>query len=83
MTENIPPNFGWRYILWAIWSNAITILMIAQTIFATITLDPTLVSHDAAHWILIGNAITAAVLAQIKRNNPPIPAPPAGAKTGG
>ena len=81
--ENIPANFGVKYILWAIWSNAITILMIAQTIFTTITLDPTLVSHNAAHWILICNAIAAAVLAQIKRNNPPTPLPPAGAKTGG
>ena len=83
MTENMPPNFGFRYIAWAIWSNAITIVSSLTAIFTAITLDPTLVSHTAFHWIVIGVMAGNVILAQIKRNNPPTPPPPVGAKTGG
>jgi hypothetical protein len=67
----IPRDFGWRYILWWIWSNAITVLMIVQAAFATLTLDPTLIPHNVFHWLLVTNAVLCAILAQIKRNNPP------------
>jgi hypothetical protein len=66
----MPANFGWRYVLWFTWSHAITVLMVLQAIFATLTLDPTLVSHDVFHWLLITNAVLCAVLAQVKRDNP-------------
>jgi hypothetical protein len=81
MNDPVPSDFGWRYVLWTIWSGwvylwrwvwsqAITILMIVQATFTAITLDPTLVSHDATHWILLGNAVLCAILAQIKRTHP-------------
>jgi len=74
----MPPNFGWRYILWFIWCNAITGLMLVQVVVTTVTLDPTLVSHDTFHYLLIANAVICAVIAQIKRNNPPSPPPTKG-----
>jgi hypothetical protein len=85
----IPPNFGWRYILWVAWwnfyrgsglvitfawRNAITILSITSAIFAAITLDPTIVDHDTFHYILIAQMVLTAILAQIKRSPyPPLP----------
>lgn len=87
---DIPPNFGFRYILWAAWwnfyrgtgfvltfawRNAITILSILSAIFAAITLDPTVVAHDVFHYILIGQMVLTAILAQIKRS-PSAPLPP-------
>ena len=69
--DPVPPYFGLRYILWFIWSNLITGLMILQGVFAAITLDPTLVPHDMFHYLLVINAVLCAVLAQVKRNNPP------------
>ena len=64
----IPANFGIKYIAWVIWANAVTVLMLMQGVFAALTLDPTLVSHDTFHWLLIANAVLCAILAQIKRN---------------
>jgi len=85
----IPTNFGLRYILWVawwnfyrgtgitlsfIWAHAITILSIISAIFAAITLDPTVVDHDVFHYILIGQMVLTAILAQINRRpSPPIP----------
>src|SRR5271169_4460209 len=70
MKKGAPSYFGWRYIWWIIWSKAITILMIVQAAFTTLTLDPTLVPHNVFHWLLIANAMMVAVLAQIKREVP-------------
>jgi hypothetical protein len=67
----IPSNFGVRYVMWFLWCNAITALMITQAAFATLTLDPTLIPHNLTHWMLVGNAVLCAALAQIKRNTPP------------
>ena len=53
-----------------IWSKAITILMIVQAAFTTLTLDPTLVPHNVFHWLLIINAVLVAILAQIRRDMP-------------
>lgn len=74
--EPMPRDFGWRYILWALWSNAITALSILQGSFAAVLLavdDPSnpALSHNAVRWIVLGNAVLTGVLAQIKRNNPP------------
>lgn len=81
-TPPVPSNFGWRYILWVswwnfckgskvfwkfVWANAITVLSIISAIFAAITLDPTVVAHNTFHYILIGQMVLTAVLAQIKR----------------
>lgn len=85
-TPPVPPNFGWRYIVWVswwnfckgfgvslrfIWSHAITILSVMSAIFAAITLDPTIVDHNTFHYILIGQMVLTAVLAQIHRGPPP------------
>jgi hypothetical protein len=86
----IPTNFGFRYVLWVawwnlyrgtgltltfIWANAITILSIVSAIFAAMTLDPTIVDHETFHYILIGQMVLTAILAQIKRQPSPPPPP--------
>jgi hypothetical protein len=78
----IPKDFGFRYIAWYAWANAITILMILQAIFAALLLiadnpaDPEhpltgpLIPHTVSRGIILANAILCAVLAQIKRSPP-------------
>jgi hypothetical protein len=34
----VPTYFGWRYILWVLWSNVITGLMVLQAAFAALLL---------------------------------------------
>ncbi len=68
--RGVPSYFGWRFVLFFLWSHAITVLMIVQAAFSTLTLDPTLVPHDVFHWLLIVNAMMCAVLAQVKRPPP-------------
>jgi hypothetical protein len=75
MTDEIPRDFGWRYILWMCWSNIITIMASAQGIVAMLMLDQEIFSHTTFRYIVLGNAILTAVVAQIKRNNPPSPPP--------
>ena len=71
--EGIPADFGVRYIIWYLfWRNAITVLMIVQAAFsAVLALLPTMVNDKAFHWLLITNAVLCAILAQIKRDQPP------------
>ena len=71
----IPSNWGWRYLTWFIWCNAISILGTLQAVFTAITLDPTLVSHTAFHVISICNLVALVIIAQVKKNYPPS-APP-------
>jgi hypothetical protein len=72
MTDDpVPAYFSFRYVVWLGWSNAITILATLQAVFATITLDPTLMSPTAFHWCSIANLIFIVVVAQIKRNTAP------------
>ncbi len=78
--DPIPRDFGWRYILWMIWSNAITILAALQGIFVSVLLvsdDPTnpMLPHYVVRWIVLGNAVLTGVVAQLKRNSPPGPPP--------
>jgi hypothetical protein len=78
--DPIPAYFSWRYILWALWSNAITALSILQGAFASILLiadDPAnpVLSHNTVRVIILANAVLTGTVAQIKRNNPPS-APP-------
>ena len=82
MTDDaMPRDFGWRYIGWLAWTNAITILSVIQGAFASALL---VVDADPAHpmvpikvvqIIVIGNAVLTGIVAQIKRNNPPPPPP--------
>jgi len=79
-TPSIPRDFGWRYIGWAIWSNAVTILAILQGVAASVLLvadDPNnpMLSHNGFRYIMLANAILTGLVAQIKRNRPPGPPP--------
>ena len=71
----MPRDFGWRYILWVTWCNALSILGTAQAILAMLALDPTLVSAKSYHYITLANAILVVVVAQWKKNAPPGPPP--------
>jgi hypothetical protein len=80
--EPMPRDFGWRYIGWLAWCNAITILSTLQGVFAAVLLvvdvpdDPhPMLSHTAVRVIFLINAVLTALVAQIKRNNPPGPPP--------
>jgi hypothetical protein len=73
--NTVPAYFSWRYLAWLGWSNAISILATLQAIFAAITLDPTLVSHETYHWITIFSLVLTVVVAQAKKNYPPSPPP--------
>lgn len=68
--DPVPSYFSFRYIGWFIWSHLITGLMIVQGVFAALTLDPTMVSHATFHWLLIGNAVLCAILANVNRKPP-------------
>lgn len=69
--DPVPAYFGLRYVLWFMWSNAITLLMTLQVIVSTLALDPTLLPDKVTHWMLIANAVLVAILAQIRRDRPP------------
>jgi hypothetical protein len=66
----VPANFSFKYVMWFIWCNAVTILTTIQGVLAAITLDPTTIDHNVYHWIVISNAVLVVVLAQITRNKP-------------
>jgi hypothetical protein len=69
--DPVPAYFSFRYVLWFMWSHAITLLMTVQVIFSALTIDPNAFSHTTFHWLLIINSVLVAVLAQIRRDNPP------------
>jgi hypothetical protein len=75
----MPSNFGLGYALrvtgWWLFCNPITVLASLQGIFQAITLDPTIVSHDAIHWISILNLALIVIIAQIRKGNT-LPPPP-------
>jgi len=82
MNGQMPIDFGWRYIGWFLWSNAITGLSILQLGFASALLaiyDPSdahpLFPPQTVRFIFLVNAILTGVVAQIKRNSPPTPPP--------
>ena len=71
----MPQDFGLRYIGWVLWCNVLTILAALQAIFTAITMDPTIVDPHTFHYISIANLVLIVVLAQLKKSNPPPPAP--------
>lgn len=82
MTDDpMPRDFGWRYVGWFLWSNAITGLAILQTATATILVasdpaDPNpLIPHMVLKAIVLANAVLSGIIAQVKRYNPPGPPP--------
>lgn len=81
--DQIPKDFGVRYVLWYtwlgllvvgkfIWRNAITILSTVSGVFTAITLNDnqTLVSHQAFHSILLANFVLTTILSRIDRRGP-------------
>lgn len=73
--DPVPRDFGWRYVAWFAWDNAVSILSTMQAVFQAVTLDPTLVSHNTVHWLSIGNLVLIVLIAQIKKNSPHSPPP--------
>lgn len=76
--DPVPAYFGFRYIVWLAWCNAITLLAIAQAALASVMLasddgpDP-LFTHAQFRYIILANAILTAIVAQAKKSNPPPP----------
>jgi hypothetical protein len=73
--DPVPRDFGWRYIAWLAWTNAVTILMVIQGVFATLALASDMFSHNTVRVYMVASAVLSAVVAQIKRNAPPPPPP--------
>lgn len=73
--ESMPRDFGWRYVGWFLWSNAISLLSTAQGTFAALALASDMFSARTLKVFLVTNAILCVVISQIKRNNPPGPPP--------
>jgi hypothetical protein len=72
VTKSGPPaGFGWKWVFWWIWKNAITVLMVVQFAVSAVTLDPTVLPPTVFHWTLIVNSVLCFILAQIKRDHPP------------
>jgi hypothetical protein len=77
-TPQVPSYFTFRWVLWFCWCNVITGLAILQGILAALLLaagdgtgtDP-LLPHTVVRWITLANAVIIAIVAQVKRNNPP------------
>jgi hypothetical protein len=73
--EPMPRDFGWRYIGWFLWCNALTLLGTAQGTFAVLALANDMFSPRTLKTYLIANAVLSVVVSQIKKNFPPPPAP--------
>jgi hypothetical protein len=79
--DPVPRDFGWRYIAWMAWCNAITILAVLQGALASVLLavddsakNP-LLTHNEFRLVILGNAVLTGLIAQVKRNKPPGPPP--------
>ena len=77
--DPIPSDFGvrymWRFLWWFLWTNPVSILSTVQAVFTAITLDPTLLNHQAFHVISICNLVAIVIIAQVKKRNPSPPPP--------
>ena len=71
----MPRDFGWRWIAWIAWCNAISILSTSQAIFAALALDSDSFSPHAIRGYMIANAVLTVIVSQIKKNRPPGPPP--------
>lgn len=71
----MPHDFGWRWLVWLLWSNILTVLLTIQAIFLQLTLDPESLPRNWVHRVLQAANIIGIVVAQVKRNNPPPPRP--------
>lgn len=61
--------------MWLLWSNLITLLATIQAALAGLMISANVFTHTQFRVIVIANAVLTAVIAQIKRNNPPGPPP--------
>jgi hypothetical protein len=74
----MPRDFGWRWLLWLAWCNALTIICTMQVALLQITMPDPSTPQQARpwiHWVLTAVNILGIIAAQIKRNNPPLPPP--------
>jgi hypothetical protein len=70
----MPKDWGFRYIGWLLYTNALSIVMTVQLIFLQFTMDSTL-SRPTVHWLLSGVNVLGIIIAQIKRATGPPPRP--------
>ena len=70
-------KYMWRYTVWLIWSNPLTIFLTIQSIFLQLTMDTTM-SRPVVHWSLTGANMLGILIAQLKKNNPSPPPPTKG-----
>lgn len=75
-------GYMFRYVLWWLWSNPVSVLGTLQIIFQTLTLPdpntgnpPVQLSHAAIHWIAIANLILLVIIAQVRKRLPFNPPP--------
>lgn len=74
--DDMPRDFGFRYIAWLAWSNAITVLGTLQAIVSLLVMgDKSLFTDNQFHELLFANAVLTIIVAQLKKNNPPGPPP--------
>jgi hypothetical protein len=75
----VPTWFGvryvFRYVMWIMYTNPVTILATLQALFQAATLNDTLFSKTADHWIAIGALALTVLVAQVKKNSPPTSPP--------
>ena len=75
----VPTWFGvryvFRYIMWIIYTNPVTILSSLQALFQALTLNDTMFSKQVDHGIAIAALILTIFVAQVKKNSPPLAAP--------
>ena len=80
--DPVPHYFSWRYIFWITWTNAITLLGLAQSICLSIiameqnpTTKEAILPWSVMRIVLLANAMLIPIVAQFKKNNPPGPPP--------
>ena len=66
--EQIPSNFGFKYIVWMVWRwiyfNPLTILMTIQGVIFQLALD-----NPAVHWLGTAASVAGIIVAQIRNKN--------------
>lgn len=70
----MPRDYGWRWFAWLCWTNKLSILFTAQSVFLYLTADADL-PKAVTHYCLAAANILGLVLAQVSRKQG-LPPPP-------
>lgn len=77
--DPVPAYFSLRYVVWMLWCNAVTLIAASQSTISLLVAmqDPAhpTFSHDVFVNLTIAHAVLTGVVAQVKKNSPPPPAP--------